>query len=63
MTLPTEPGFFDDNEDLWLEINGKLPGHLMVGDPAMFMVEHDEPGRVYVNLTRYICRVVDARAR
>jgi hypothetical protein len=60
----TPASFFDASEHLWIEITKKvLPPHLMVEHTGLFMIEHDDPGRVFLNLTSYICMVTDARAR
>ena len=42
-------------EDLWIEItDGKLPASDLIQHSEMFMIEHDDPGRVMINLTKYI---------
>lgn len=54
---------FDDKGELWVELtDGKLPVQLL-HQSEIFLVEHDEPGRLMINLTKYICMLVDARQR
>jgi hypothetical protein len=53
---------FDDKENLWIEIvDRKVPPHLLVEASQMFMIEHNSPGRVMVNLTAYVSMLMDKR--
>jgi len=51
-----EAFFFDDRSPphLWIELtDGKLPA-AMINKPELFVIEHNAPGRVMLDLTAYI---------
>lgn len=48
-------------DHLWVELtDGILPAD-MLKHAGMFMIEHDEPGRVMIDLTAYITLLIDMR--
>jgi hypothetical protein len=60
----TSEAIFDDKQNLWITItDGKIPPWLMVEQTALFMVEHDAPGRVMFNLTAYIALCIEQQRR
>jgi hypothetical protein len=54
--------FFSEDDHLWMVVtDSKLPAELMVKHPELFMIEHDPPCRVMVDLTAYISLIGDLR--
>lgn len=54
--------FFSKDEHLWMVVtDSKLPLELTVKHPELFLIEHDHPSRVMVNLTAYISLIHDIR--
>lgn len=64
MTIPNVAktvSFFDPDTNLWVElVDGKIPPAL-IAEPHLFMVEHDAPGRVMINLTAYVQLLIARR--
>lgn len=49
-------------DHLWIEItDGKVPAEWMASQPQLFMVEHDAPSRVMIDLSAFITLLVDMR--